>query len=40
MKPDLETLRTEIEEHMKTEEFAVFRGFPRLPEPVWSGLFC
>jgi hypothetical protein len=34
MKPDLETLRTEIEEYVKTEDFAVFRGFPRLPEPA------
>ncbi len=34
MKPDLETLRTEVEEYLKTQDFAVFRGYPRMAEPV------
>ena len=34
MKPDLETLKTEIEEYLNTQEFAVFHGYPRLTEPT------
>jgi hypothetical protein len=34
MKPDLETLKTEVEEYLKTQELAVFRGFPRLADPA------
>lgn len=34
MKPDLETLKTEIEEYLNTQEFAVFHGYPRLTEPA------
>jgi hypothetical protein len=34
IKPDLETLKTEIEDYLKTQEFAVFHGYPRLAEPA------
>jgi len=33
MKPDLETFKTEIESYLRTQEFAVFHGYPRLSEP-------
>ncbi len=33
MTRDLETLKTEIEEYLKEQEFLVFHGFPRLADP-------
>jgi hypothetical protein len=33
MNSDLETLRTEIEEYLKTQDFVIFHGFPRLADP-------